>query len=296
MTQRTVQIVLDEVYQALEAAEIYAGHGVDNAWDEAVFLVLYAMGLPLDSDQSVLSLSVNADQYAQIQYLFKQRAIEKKPLAYLMKKAWFAGLEFDVDERVLIPRSPIAELIESQFEPWVESSKIKRVLDLCTGSGCIGIACAHYLPKAQVDLSDISEDALNLACQNIAKHKLKSRVNAIQSDCFDAIEPKQQYDIIVSNPPYVDEADLASMPDEFHHEPVLGLASGKDGLDLTRRILKQAKDYLTDEGVLIVEVGNSQFALAEAYPDVPFVWLEFERGGDGVFLLTKHQLIDMMSV
>ena len=295
MQNKTVQMVLDDVYQAMEQAEVYSGHGVSSTWDEAVFLVLHVVGLPLSSGEGVLNNVVSDQQYQQINQLLKQRTEKKIPLAYLMKKAWFAGLEFDCDERALVPRSPIAELIQVQFEPWIEPSHVNRILDLCTGSGCIGIACAHYMPNARIDLVDVSQEALDLAQQNIQKHDGSNHVKAILSDGFNALDQRQQYDIIVSNPPYVDQQDLKSMPSEFHHEPELGLASGCDGLDLTRRILTEAAQYLTDSGVLIVEVGNSQVALSAAYPQVPFTWLAFESGGDGVFLLTKSQLMEHQS-
>ena len=218
-----------------------------------------------------------------------RRVKEQLPAAYITQEGWFAGLQFYVDERVLVPRSPIAELVENQFAPWVDPADVENVLDLCTGSGCIGIACAYAFQNAQIDLSDVSSEALEVANINIEAHDATERVTAIQSDVFSNLKGKQ-YDIIVSNPPYVDKEDMDMLSTEFHHEPELGLSSGVDGLDITRTILSQAADHLTENGILVLEVGNSQYALAEDYQEMPFQWLEFERGGDGIFLLTKQQL------
>jgi len=222
-----------------------------------------------------------------LQNLLRRRIEERVPTAYLLEQAWFCGLPFIVDERVLIPRSPIGELIEHRFEPWLPGTP-KRILDLCTGSGCIGIACAYEFLEAEVVLADISFDALEVANRNIEQHGLEERVYTVQSDGFDGL-PNQRFDLIVSNPPYVDAEDFADMPDEFHHEPELGLACGNDGLDLVRRMLAEAADHLTDDGVLIVEVGNSQVHVEALYPEVDFTWLEFSQGGHGVFLLAAAQ-------
>ncbi len=273
-----------------EAAGLYFGHGTDNAWDESLSLVLYALSLPWDVDASVQERQLTEVEQYVIAALFERRIKERVPAAYLTGEAWFAGIPFHVDERVLVPRSPIAELIESEFAPWLSDAP-QTILDLCTGSGCIGIACALYLPEAHVTLSDISTEALAVASQNIARYELEDRVEILESDLFNGLQ-QQRFDLIVSNPPYVDAEDLADMPAEYHHEPEIGLASGLDGLDFTRRLLSEAPDHLTEQGVLIVEVGNSWVALEEAYPEVPFLWLEFERGGHGVFLLTAQQLRD----
>jgi ribosomal protein L3 glutamine methyltransferase len=216
------------------------------------------------------------------------RIEQRIPVAYLTNKAWFAGLEFYVDERTLVPRSPIAELIDTKFEPWVTTPP-KRILDLCTGSGCIAIACAYAFPDAEVDAVDLSDDALEVADINIQNHGLSQQVFPIQSDLFSGIA-NEKYDLIVSNPPYVDAEDMANLPDEYKHEPELGLACGDDGLDLVRDMLRQAGSMLNDDGVLFVEVGNSQVHLQAAYPEIPFQWIEFSIGGHGVFALTKAQL------
>ena len=218
-----------------------------------------------------------------------RRINERIPVAYLTNKAWFCGHEFYVDDRVLVPRSPIGELINNRFAGLINHQP-EHILDMCTGSGCIAIACAYAFPEAEVDAVDISPDALAVTEQNVEDHGLIHNVTPIRSDLFRDL-PKVQYDLIVTNPPYVDEEDMSDLPGEYRHEPVLGLASGSDGLKLTRRILACAPDYLSDDGILICEVGNSMVHLIEQYPDVPFTWLEFENGGDGVFMLTKPQLI-----
>ena len=280
--------------EQFDAAGLYFGHGTDNAWDESLFLVLHCLSLPWDVDPSVQEQQLTEDEWGDIQALFERRMRERIPAAYLIGEAWFAGVPFFVDSRVLVPRSPIAELIENEFHPWLTEAP-DSILDLCTGSGCIGIACALYLERARVTLSDISHEALAVAEKNIARYGLQERVTVIESDLFDGLG-SQRFDLIVSNPPYVDAKDIASMPDEYHHEPAIGLASGNDGLDFTRRLLVQAESHLTAMGVLIVEVGNSWEALEEAYPQIPFLWLEFEHGGHGVFMLTALQLREYRSV
>ncbi|MCE2573219.1 50S ribosomal protein L3 N(5)-glutamine methyltransferase [Motilimonas eburnea] len=267
---------------------LFYGHGSDNAWDEAVQLILPSLHLPLNMGDAVYQAKLLTSERDALVSLVARRIIERVPTAYLTNRAWFAGLEFYVDERVLVPRSPFAELIGQGFAPWL-TSEPQRVLDLCTGSACIAIACAYAFPAAEVDAVDISIDALDVAQINICDHGLEQQVFPIQSDLFDELKG-HKYDLIVSNPPYVDAEDMASLPDEFTHEPELGLAAGFDGLDLVRRMLAQAADMLTDDGILLVEVGNSQIHLEQAYPQVPFTWLEFEHGGHGVFMLTQAQL------
>lgn len=271
------------------AADLYFGHGTDNPWDEAGMLMAFTLHLTHIADPVLLATRLTRTEKRQFALLVQQRIERRVPAAYLTQHAYFADLPFFVDERVLVPRSPIAELIKQQFSRWFPLNPPSRILDLCTGSGCIAIASAHYLPDAEVDAIDISEDALTVADINIDQHGLYQRVFPILSDCYDAI-PGQTYDLIVTNPPYVDAEDMAGLPDEFRHEPELGLASGDDGLELTRRILADAAAHLNDDGVLICEVGNSMVALAERFPQVPFDWIEFANGGHGVFALTKAQL------
>jgi ribosomal protein L3 glutamine methyltransferase len=244
----------------------------------------------------VILSNLTSSEKHKIVELIIRRVRERLPVAYLTNKANFAGLEFYVDERVLVPRSPIAEMINNGFSPWLYTKSVNRVMDLCTGSGCIAIACAYLFEDAEVDALDISEDALEVAQINIESLGVMDRVFPMQSDLFSSIPKGPQYDLIVSNPPYVDAEDIGDMPEEYHHEPAIGLASGRDGLEITKRILANAADYLTPEGILVVEVGNSMVHLMEQFPDVPFTWVEFEQGGDGVFVLTYDQLVDNASL
>ncbi len=271
-------------------AELYFGHGTDNAWDEAKVIIMYALALPIERYEQVQSCVVTLEEKNYIFDLIDQRISKQLPAAYITHQATFAGLSFYVDESVLVPRSPIGELIEKQFSPFVTAEKVpRRILDLCTGSGCIAIACAYAFPEAEVDALDLSVDALNIAQINIEGHGLLEQVIPIQSDVFSSI-PHEKYDLIVTNPPYVDQEDVDSLPTEYKHEPEMGLGSGVDGLDIVREILAQANNHLTEQGILICEVGNSQIHVEKVYPEVPFTWLTFERGGHGVFLLTKAQL------
>ncbi len=272
------------------AAGLSFGHGTDNAFDEAAWLVLHALHLPLDLPESWWSSNLSEAERTRVIAVLRTRIETRKPAAYLTGEAWFAGLPFFVDEHVLVPRSPLAELIAVGFEPWIEAESVERVLDLCTGGGCVGIATALALPQAQVDLSDVSEPALAVAARNIERHDVGDRVQLRHSDVFDALGPEDRYDLIVSNPPYVDARDMAELPQEYRHEPELGLAAGEDGLDIVRRILADARRHLTEDGALIVEVGNSQPAVEEAFPDLPLIWLEFESGGHGVFLAYARDL------
>lgn len=270
------------------AAGLFYGHGTDNPWDEAEHLVLHAIHLTPPLADEWLSARLTLSEREKIVFTISRRINERIPAAYITGQTWFAGLPFVVDERVLVPRSPIAELIQKRFDPWL-AREPRQILDLCTGSGCIGIACAYAFTDAEVQLSDISYDALAVAQENIERHGLGERVYAIQSDLFENLHG-QVFDLIVSNPPYVDADDMADLPAEYHAEPELGLASGEDGLDFTRRLLAEAADYLTIDGVLVVEVGNSWVALDEAYPQLPLSWVEFERGGHGVFVLKAKDL------
>ncbi len=271
-------------------AELYYGHGTDSAWDEAVHLVLQELFLPLDIDNSIMDAKLTFSERKKIIECVYRRVVERVPLPYLTHVSWFAGLRFYVDKRVIVPRSPIGELIRNNYAPWVKVDETRNILDLCSGSGCIGIASAYVFEDATVTLSDLSSDAIDVAKRNIKEHHLEDRVKVVKSDLFSALSG-EHYDLIVSNPPYVNKSDFQSMPAEYKHEPKMALEAGLDGLDIVKRILRQAPHHLNDNGVLIVEVGNSQEALVELYPDVPFTWLEFEDGGDGVFLLTSEQLI-----
>lgn len=265
------------------------GHGCDNALDEALALVLYAVHLDHSLPADFLDCRVSNAESALIRTLFERRIDERLPVAYLIGKATFAGLEFEVDESVLIPRSPIAELIEEGFAPWLDADRVTSVLDMCCGSGCIGIACAHVFTEALVDLVDISPSALEIAARNVERHALEDRIRTLRSDVFSALDD-ERYDLIVSNPPYVSSAEMATLPAEYRHEPALALEAGSDGMDVVARILVDGADYLNPDGIIVVEVGASADLLIARYPDIPFLWLDFERGGDGVFLLTAEQL------
>ncbi|MGS0683428.1 50S ribosomal protein L3 N(5)-glutamine methyltransferase [Shewanella sp. 125m-7] len=293
---RTIGDMLRWGVSRFNDANIYYGHGTDNAWDEAVALVFHALHLPEEIGHQVIHSNLTISEKHKIVELIIRRVKERLPVPYLTNKARFAGLEFYVDERVLVPRSPIAELIANRFSPWLYNKPVNRVLDLCTGSACIAIACAYEFEDAEVDALDISVDALDVAQINIETLEVMNRVFPMESDLFSAIPKGPHYDLIVSNPPYVDAEDIGDMPDEYHHEPEIGLASGRDGLDLTKRILANAADYLTEDGLLVVEVGNSMVHLSEQFPDVPFTWVSFENGGDGVFVLTRDQLVENESL
>ncbi len=273
------------------AAGLFFGHGTDNALDEALHLVLHALHLPPDLPPNYRDCRLTPAERVAVTDLVERRISERKPAAYLTQRAWFAGIEFHVNEDVLVPRSPLAELIEAGFDPWIDAEGVTRVLDLCTGSGCIGIATAVYLPHVVVDLVDISPAALRVAETNIDNHGLHERVRALESDLFCGLDG-QRYDIIVSNPPYVGAEELASLPEEYRKEPALGLAGGESGLDLVLRILRDAPNHLTPEGILVVEIGSTAAELTRRFPDLPFLWLEFERGGEGVFLLNRDQLVE----
>ncbi|MDI9245510.1 50S ribosomal protein L3 N(5)-glutamine methyltransferase [Marinobacter sp. CHS3-4] len=290
---QTIRDYLRYVCSRFAESPLFYGHGTDNVWDEAVQLVMRSLHLPLENNTLFLDARLTKAEKELILQRLSRRVDQRVPLAYLLGEAWFMGLPFFVDERVLVPRSPLGELIQNGIQPWLGDRYPERILDLCTGSGCIGIGAALVFEEAEVDLSDLSTDALEVAAINIDTHDVSDRVSTIQSDVFDRIEGR--YDLIISNPPYVDAEDMADMPAEFRHEPELGLAAGEDGLDIAHKILSGAADHLNPGGLLIVEVGNSWPALEAAYPDLPFTWLEFEHGGDGVFLLTAEDLEQVRS-
>jgi ribosomal protein L3 glutamine methyltransferase len=271
-----------------EAGLVY-GHGTDNALDESAALVLHALHLGMELPGDYLDAVLSETERQDVIHLIESRVSTRKPAAYLTHEAWFAGLPFYVDERVLVPRSPIAELITNRFAPWVVPERIDSLLDLCTGSGCIAIACAFAFPDAHVLATDISCDALAVARENVVRHELAHRVQLLESSLFDRIG-ERRFDLIVSNPPYVPQPEVQQLPEEFRHEPALGLSAGEDGLDVVVQILKNASQHLSENGILVVEVGCSQETLVELYPEIAFLWLEFEQGGEGVFLLEQDQL------
>ena len=285
----TVGELIERGARRLRRARVFFGHGTDNARDEAAALVLHALKLPPQGGRACYRRRVSAAAQQAVQALLRRRIKERLPAAYLTGISFFAGLPFRVDARVLVPRSPLAELIERGFAPWTEPARIRRVLDLGTGSGCIAIATARALPRARVDAADISAAALEVARANVRLHRLHRRVRVLPSDHFRALGGRT-YDIIVTNPPYVGARELRSLPAEYRHDPRVALAAGRSGLDSVRIILREAARHLRARGLLVVEVGNTERAVRRAFPRLPFVWLEFTRGGGGVFLLTREQL------
>ena len=277
-------------YSCFNQTELFYGHGTDNAWDEAVHLVLGSLHLPWDTDKALLDANLTIAEKQSLAEAIRKRVIERIPVPYILGKCWFMGLLFSINQNVLVPRSPIAELLDHRLAPYFDETSPDRILDLCCGSGCIGIAAAYVFDEAKVLLTDLSEQALEVTNENIAHHDLTERVTSLKSDLFVNIEG--QFDLILTNPPYVDARDMASLPDEYKHEPRLGLESGVNGLNATKVILAEAAQYLKPDGILICEVGNSLPALMEQFPEVIFVCPEFEHGGDGVFILTYDQLIE----
>lgn len=267
----------------LSKADVYFGHGTDNAWDEAVAILCGRLGIVPEKLQYVLAARLTESERSELVRLLERRIVHRIPVPYLVGEAWFAGRRYLIEPGVLIPRSPIAELIDAEFAPWLARLP-DRILDLGTGSGCIGIACAHAFPNAEVVLSDVDDAALVLARRNIAEHRVGDRVEAVRADVFDGL-PDGPFDLIVTNPPYVSGRDLAAMPREFHHEPVRALAAGDDGLAIVRRILAEARARLASDGLLVGEVGASAADLVAVFPTLPFFWPELEHGGQGVFVL-----------
>ena len=287
---QTIRDWLRYAVSQFEASDIFYGHGTDNAYDEAVWLIMSALHLPMDTLNNFLDARLTASERSKLASFIDQRITQHTPTAYLLKEAWLQGLKFYVDERVLIPRSFIAELLNTDLSPWVEFPEmIESAADICTGSGCLGVLLASVFPNAAVDVIDISQDAIDVANINIANYGLDAQVTAIKSDMFNALTGKK-YDIIISNPPYVDAPSMAALPAEYQNEPQLALGSGIAGLDHTHTILREAANYLNDDGILIVEIGHNRDALEAAYPNIIFNWLEVSSGTEFVFLLTKSQL------
>ncbi len=287
----TIRDWLRYAVSQFEASDIFYGHGTDNAYDEAVWLVMSALHLPMDTLNNFFDARITNVERSKLSQLLEQRISSHTPTAYLVKEAWLQGLKFFVDERVLVPRSFIAELLNDDLSPWIEYPElVESAADICTGSGCLGIMLASAFPNAAVDVVDISTDALDVANINIANYGLEDQITAIQSDMFTALKGRK-YDVIISNPPYVDAPSMAELPAEYRNEPQIALGSGNDGLDHTHTLLREAGHYLNENGILIVEIGHNRDALQAAYPNIAFNWLEVSSGNEFVFLLTKAQLL-----
>ncbi|MDZ7713657.1 MAG: 50S ribosomal protein L3 N(5)-glutamine methyltransferase [Rhodovibrio sp.] len=288
---KTLEALIRTAADRMESAGLFFGHGTANALDEACWMASSVFGLPLDFDDSALSRAATAEERQRFEALLDDRIRTRQPLAYLLGQAWFAGLAFTVNEHVLVPRSPLAELIVEGFAPWVDPGRLRRVVDVGTGSGCLAVATAVYWPGVQVDAVDISREALVLARRNVEHHGVADRVEVIESDLLEALEGRR-YDVILANPPYVPTASMETLPAEYRHEPRLGLEAGEDGLDLVRRLLDTAADHLEDDGILILEVGEAAEALESLLLErgIEFTWLEFEHGGDGVALIERDAM------
>ena len=287
----TIRDFIRYAVSQFEASNIFFGHGTDNAFDEAVWLVMGALHLPLDTLENFLDARLTSAEREKLAGFIEARVTKHTPTAYLLKEAWLQGFKFYVDERVLIPRSFIAELLAQDLSPWIEYPEmIESAADICTGSGCLGILLADSFPNAAIDVIDISQDAIDVCNINIDNYGLQNQVTAIQSDMFNALNGRS-YDLIISNPPYVDAPSMAALPKEYQNEPQLALGSGDAGLDHTHTLLREAGNYLNDGGLLIVEIGHNRDALEAAYPNIAFNWLEVSSGNQFVFLLTKEQLV-----
>ncbi|OZA04540.1 MAG: ribosomal protein L3 N(5)-glutamine methyltransferase [Methylophilaceae bacterium 17-44-8] len=287
----TIRDWLRYTVSQFEQSEIFFGHGTDNSYDEAVWLIMSALHLPHDTLDNFLDASLTEQERKHLHHLIEQRITKRVPTAYLVREAWLRGFKFYVDERVIVPRSFIAELLEDGFQPWIEFPEmVESAADICTGSGCLGVLLANAFPNAQIDVVDISADAIAVANINIANYGLQAQIEAIQSDMFTALAGKT-YDLIISNPPYVDGPSMAELPSEYRNEPQLALGSGEAGLDHTHTLLREAAKHLNEVGILVVEIGHNREALLDAYPDLPFTWLEVASGNQFVFLLTKAQLL-----
>ncbi|MXP50861.1 50S ribosomal protein L3 N(5)-glutamine methyltransferase [Pantoea sp. SoEX] len=286
----TIQDMLRWAVSRFISAKICYGHGADNPWDEAVQLIIPSLFLPIDIQEEIRNSRLTTSERSRIIKLVIRRVNECIPSAYLTNKSWFCGYEFYVDNRVIIPRSPIGELIGNSFGDLIRNTP-DYILDMCTGSGCIAIACSYIFPKAKIDAVDISQDALDVAKKNIEEHHLVNNIKLIRSNLFNQL-PNVKYDLIITNPPYVSVESIAHLPNEYHYEPAIGLSAGSNGLNIIRRILAIAQNYLNDNGILICEVGDNMVQIIEQYSDVPFTWLKFDNGGDGVFMITRKQLIN----
>lgn len=287
---QTIRDLLRFAVSRFHEAGLFFGHGSASAYDEAAYLILHALHLPLDRLEPFLDAHLTMSELEQVLRVIERRATEKIPAAYLTNEAWLGDFSFFVDERVIVPRSFIAELLRDRLEPWIESpEEIRSALDLCTGSGCLAILLAHAFPNATIDAVDVSPDALDVAKKNIAGYDLEQQVNLIRSDLFAELG-ERTYDLIISNPPYVSAAAMAALPEEYRHEPVNALASGADGLEATRTILNDAASHLTEGGLLVVEIGHNRDTLEQAYPETAFTWLATSAGDEFVFLLIRDQL------
>lgn len=286
----TVRDLLRFAVSRFNEAQLFFGHGTQNAYDEAAYLILHSLHLPLDTLDPFLDARLTSQELENVLNILKRRTRERIPAAYLTHEAWLGDFRFYVDERVIVPRSFIAELLREQLSPWVEDpDTVTSALDLCTGSGCLAILMAHAFPNADIDAADISTDALDVAQRNVTDYGLEEHIRLVQSDLFSNLAD-QQYDVIISNPPYVNAPSVKALPPEYRHEPKLALGSGEDGLDATRVILREAASHLNPDGILVVEIGHNRDALEMAFPDLPFSWLETSSGDEHVFLLRREQL------